>query len=117
MGPAIVLLLGLVAGAFFHATFRSFWIASALATATAAGLWIGGVYVLLAITAPNELRGPLLLAPILLIFGTSFVGAVLVGFWIRTVRGAGYPAGCCKGCGYNLTGNTSGVCPECGEKI
>lgn len=25
--------------------------------------------------------------------------------------------GCCQNCGYSLTGNTSGVCPECGEKI
>lgn len=24
---------------------------------------------------------------------------------------------CCQGCGYDLTGNTSGVCPECGAKI
>jgi len=21
----------------------------------------------------------------------------------------------CKGCGYNLTGNVSGICPECGR--
>ena len=25
--------------------------------------------------------------------------------------------GCCKKCGYNLTGNTTGVCPECGATI
>jgi len=25
--------------------------------------------------------------------------------------------GFCLRCGYNLTGNTSGVCSECGEKI
>ncbi|NLE59111.1 MAG: hypothetical protein GX616_12175 [Planctomycetes bacterium] len=25
--------------------------------------------------------------------------------------------GCCAKCGYDLTGNVSGVCPECGEKI
>jgi len=25
--------------------------------------------------------------------------------------------GCCIRCGYDLTGNTSGVCSECGEKI
>ncbi|MDB5355283.1 MAG: hypothetical protein JWN24_1736 [Phycisphaerales bacterium] len=25
--------------------------------------------------------------------------------------------GCCRGCGYDLTGNTSGVCPECGTRI
>jgi DNA-directed RNA polymerase subunit RPC12/RpoP len=23
----------------------------------------------------------------------------------------------CRKCGYNLTGNTSGICPECGETI
>lgn len=27
------------------------------------------------------------------------------------------PLGHCKKCGYNLTGNVSGVCPECGTKI
>ena len=26
------------------------------------------------------------------------------------------PPGHCLNCGYNLTGNVSGVCPECGEK-
>jgi hypothetical protein len=26
-------------------------------------------------------------------------------------------SGCCIRCGYNLTGNVSGVCPECGERI
>lgn len=25
--------------------------------------------------------------------------------------------GCCVRCGYNLTGNVSGVCPECGRKV
>ena len=25
--------------------------------------------------------------------------------------------GLCINCGYNLTGNVSGVCPECGESI
>jgi hypothetical protein len=25
--------------------------------------------------------------------------------------------GCCRKCGYNLTGNVSGVCPECGMPI
>lgn len=27
-----------------------------------------------------------------------------------------FPVGCCEHCGYNLTGNTRGVCPECGRK-
>jgi hypothetical protein len=27
------------------------------------------------------------------------------------------PEGHCRNCGYNLTGNVSGICPECGERI
>ena len=30
---------------------------------------------------------------------------------------AEYGVPCCIACGYNLTGNVSGVCPECGTKI
>ena len=33
-------------------------------------------------------------------------------FW----RDRPVPAHCCQKCGYNLTGNVSGRCPECGEK-
>lgn len=43
-------------------------------------------------------------------------GIILTITWkiVRNLRGpqTDYPA--CKICGYNLTGNTSGVCPECG---
>jgi hypothetical protein len=28
-----------------------------------------------------------------------------------------YPPGFCQKCGYNLTGNVSGRCPECGEPV
>ncbi|GMU24132.1 MAG: hypothetical protein AMXMBFR13_42090 [Phycisphaerae bacterium] len=31
---------------------------------------------------------------------------------VRTV-----PTGCCRECGYDLTGNLSGVCPECGTAV
>lgn len=34
--------------------------------------------------------------------------------WRRTSR---FPRGFCAHCGYNLTGNTSGVCPECGTRV
>jgi hypothetical protein len=27
------------------------------------------------------------------------------------------PPHCCQSCGYDLTGNTSGVCPECGQAL
>ena len=33
-------------------------------------------------------------------------------FWWR--RDRSFPAGHCQHCGYNLTGNQSGICPECG---
>jgi len=38
------------------------------------------------------------------------VGGILIGWH-------GPPTGSCLKCGYNLTGNTSGVCPECGMLI
>jgi hypothetical protein len=25
--------------------------------------------------------------------------------------------GCCRSCGYDLTGNVSGICPECGTAV
>jgi hypothetical protein len=34
----------------------------------------------------------------------------------RRLRGAA-PGNACLTCGYNLTGNTSGVCPECGMPV
>ncbi len=27
------------------------------------------------------------------------------------------PPGHCRKCGYNLTGNVSGICPECGKRV
>jgi hypothetical protein len=34
--------------------------------------------------------------------------------WWRDRR---FPAGHCQHCGYNLTGNVSGRCPECGQAV
>lgn len=33
------------------------------------------------------------------------------------VKGRRRADGLCVHCGYNLTGNVSGVCPECGERV
>jgi hypothetical protein len=41
---------------------------------------------------------------------TSMPTAVL--FWRDRRR---IPPHCCQSCGYDLTGNVSGVCPECHE--
>ncbi len=49
-------------------------------------------------------------------FRTLFFLAALPAaiLWYPQVRHA---SGHCRKCGYNLTGNVSGVCPECGTKI
>ena len=51
--------------------------------------------------------------------GVMSVGAIYFGAClVRTIRYNRWRAGkCCLTCGYNLTGNTSGVCPECGTAI
>ena len=45
------------------------------------------------------------------------VAGVLVFVSGRLRRWLVVPAGHCRTCGYNLTGNVSGVCPECGEAV
>ncbi len=37
--------------------------------------------------------------------------------WRRTLRALSIPPNHCPTCRYDLTGNTSGVCPECGGKV
>lgn len=57
-------------------------------------------------------RAPLLIGvPLLLLWPLLALVRGPVRRAVRRRRGA------CLQCGYNLTGNTSGVCPECGEPI
>ena len=58
---------------------------------------------------------PLLLAaiPTALLWVIPVAPAMYV--WLRDRRRA--PPGHCQKCGYNLTGNVSGVCPECGTSV
>jgi hypothetical protein len=46
------------------------------------------------------------------------ISTIALGFAIyRSRKPAGAKAPRCKSCGYNLTGNQSGVCPECGTEV
>jgi hypothetical protein len=76
---------------------------------------------------PYRIRGYLGLSAPGLIRGRVGVG-VLVPVWIPLLlvglttvflwwRDRSVPPGHCEGCGYDLTGNVSGVCPECGQKV
>ena len=59
-------------------------------------------------TAPFPLLAAALALPAL--------AAVATHLW-RRARQRRRPPGLCRACGYNLTGNTSGKCSECGEPI
>jgi hypothetical protein len=43
--------------------------------------------------------------------------ALLPTAWLWSGDSRKIPVGHCQRCGYNLTGNVSGVCPECGTAI
>lgn len=43
--------------------------------------------------------------------------AAVPTIWLWSRARKQTPPGHCLGCGYNLTGNVSGVCPECGMRI
>ena len=50
----------------------------------------------------------------------SPVIAAIAGWVWGVIQGTAPPnfdAAICEGCGYDLTGNVSGVCPECGLTI
>ena len=47
-------------------------------------------------------------------FSLAIVACLTTFLWYRDRRP---PRGHCQACGYSLTGNVSGVCPECGAAI
>jgi len=38
-------------------------------------------------------------------------------FFILLRKRRKYPKGHCQSCGYDLTGNTTGACPECNSEV
>ena len=61
----------------------------------------------------------LTIAGVLLIVSIPFLFGAVAGIAVRRIsrKQNRRRLGLCYGCGYDLTGNVSGVCPECGETI
>ncbi len=70
---------------------------------------------LLIFNIPETQAGPGTLFYLVTIGGDALLGAC-IGAVIALVRRKPRPGRCSK-CDYDLTGNESGICPECGTKI
>ena len=69
-----------------------------------------------AISRPHEFIGPIGGLVLVLLYMPGFTFVLMRGSRARQRRER-WAAGRCIRCGYSLTGNTSGVCPECGRPI
>jgi len=61
-------------------------------------------------------KHPILGDPLILIPLWPFVLASAIITTILLVKSRSHPAGHCSRCAYDLTGNTTGICPECGGR-
>jgi hypothetical protein len=75
-----------------------------LAAAYPAAVWLKSYCDL----TPSEVRGVLVVFVLV-----ALILPLVVSLPLRVRR----PEGLCRHCGFNLTGNTSGVCPECGTSV
>lgn len=55
---------------------------------------------------------PMVFVPLWLVLAIAV--PLTIWAWVRSRRP---PPGCCRKCGYDLTGNVSGRCPECGVTV
>ena len=81
------------------------------------GYWLSSYYGQLCLVK----RGTLVARDYWCSLPASFVPiAVLSSLWLkharREARSRRASRGLCRACGYDLTGNVSGACPECGER-
>jgi hypothetical protein len=89
----------------------------------------GGGFVYIAYFAPALGTGPqdddnlAYVGFVLVAIGLAFIGFILfciggLGWLVQSVRSRNRRReGFCAKCGYNLTANTTGICPECGQSV
>lgn len=73
---------------------------------------------------PDRLQGEVYLPSVrvfyhglMLVFGLPLLCWCGMSLWRCAARMAGSPQHACRRCGYDLTGNVSGTCPECGTPV
>jgi hypothetical protein len=87
---------------------------------TGAILWVvgmGGCIYIVGFTQSDS--HPANVLPLLIVTGISLSGLILSivgGLYYLVQDWKGKREGFCS-CGHNLTANTTGICPECGERI
>jgi hypothetical protein len=104
--------MSIVCATVCHALMHRYALAVAISAFATSGLF------LVLVTHIDGRTDPLILGAFIfcMLYG-SVIGLIVgVPFAVYRRRHA-IPPGCCKICGYFLTGNTSGVCPECGTTI
>jgi hypothetical protein len=85
--------------------------------------WLGWVLLAYCVVYGGGLCAAWVFSPTLLFaYGEALVlpaviSAVAMGCSLALLRKPEFPPGYCRECGYDLTGNVSGVCPECGTPI
>ncbi len=80
----IIIALGALAAVVLRRLRTPFLVRSAAAALLATAVWVCGTGLLMWITAPNELLGPPLPAPVFKAFLTTLAPALLVGWLIRS---------------------------------
>lgn len=82
--------------------------------------WLEAYYAAVVISLFLPLfNGPFFVSAVCFVLTAGpLVGVVLVAeSFVHARRVSAAPAPLCEACGYNLTGNVSGICPECGRPI
>ena len=105
------LFAGIVSGIIHYVGRRPYVLTSACSAVMSALLWMGAI----AIESGSVSNIWPIASMIWLILFTPV--AFLVGLPIRLLRPKPRLPDHCSKCGYNLTGNVSGLCPECGTGI